>query len=733
MHIRTSRSKRNGKVYEYPQLVESYRRESDGMPMKRVVGNLSGLSATELENLRVALDAARRGKRVVAARSRSEAAVLPIMANLRYLDVAVLIELWREWGLDELLAEALPQGEAAVPPADVVAALTIQRCVEPGSKLYATEWFPRTALPELLNLAPAQFNNTRLHRVLDDLDAANPVLMAKLARCYQDREGAFAALFLDGTDTWFVGQGPTFAERAKTKEGLVERKIGIVLLCNQQGYPLRWEVIGGRESEVVAMSRMLGLVAELPWTKQVPLVSDRAMGRSAQIGEMLAAKLFFVTALTKTEYDAYTDRIPHQMLAGFEPRDDTLREEDIAEAARLIEKAGLQRVEDHLFVQDLGIVERVAEDAVEQPASAHEDEALAKIMQMVRSAAEAIAAGRYASQASAGRALGISKALMSRYCILLRLPETVQQQILEGKAHGRSLENLIRIARLDDAQKQVEAFAALMASPRSRRASAKPLGIVHEQATMQPETAPKSIRVRAVLYFNPQLFVDQRRRAREELAAIQSFVDELNTRLASPRSRMKRDQIAAAIDRRLRKDDLLEAFTPIITEQQIAGNTRYQVELPVDQAQWSLRRRYDGFNVIVANPDLDRSATDLCRLYRAKDVVEKDFQTIKSLVELRPIRHHVDGKVRAHVTLCMLSLLLERILQHRLAGMCTADRALALLESCHLNRLRSKESIYTVTETEREQKAILRRLRLTHLVDDDAVGALITPRDQHQS
>lgn len=714
MHVRVVRVR----THEYAQLVESFRRP-DGMPAHRVIANLGDPTSVAVENLRVALGAARQRLHVVMARGAApdKAAPQPV-ANLRYLDIAVLLDSWRAWGLDDLLREVMRPSETDVPAWFVVAALCIQRCVDPGSKLYATEWMPRTALPLLLPLPVASFNNTRIHRVLDELDAATPRLMPRLADRYQSREGAFASLFLDATDTWFVGNGPPLAARAKTKEGRVERKIGIVLLCNEHGYPMRWEVIGGRESEVVAMSRMLGLVAGLPWAQQVPLVCDRAMGRTAQIREMLTAKLHFVTALTSSEYDAYTDRIPHQAVAGLEPREDR-REEDVAEAARLIEAAGLQRVEDHLFVLDLGIVERVDEDAVEQPAPACDDEALAKVMQLARSVDEAVAAGRYASQASAGRALGVSKQLVSRYRILRRLPESVQQQILDGKARGRSLDELIRVARLDDAQQQCEAFAALVASPPARRASARPLGVARNTSAPTTEPAPEPIRVRAVLYFNPQLFVDQRRRAQEKLDAIRAFADDLNTRLASPRSRMKRDQIAAAIDRQLRKDDLLEAFTPLITEQQIAGRTRYHVQLPLDQAQWSRRRRYDGFNMVVTHPNLDRSAPDLCRLYRAKDAVEKDFQTIKSLVELRPVWHHTEAKVRAHVTLCMLALLLQRTLDRKLAGLHSPQAALELLATTHLNRYAGNAGAvaHVVTRTDATQNKILRRLRLQHLAD----------------
>jgi hypothetical protein len=727
MHVRVVRVGRKSAVREYAQLVESFRRP-DGMPAHRVIANLGDPASVEVENLRLALGAARQQRRVTIARAttRAQAAPQPV-ANLRYLEVAVLLELWRAAGLDELVAAVMGPSEADVPAAAVVAALAIQRCVEPGSKLYATEWMPRTALPLLLPLPEASFNNTRLHRVLDQLDAATTRLMPRLAERYQERDGAFASLFLDATDTWFVGEGPSLAARAKTKEGRVERKIGIVLLCNQHGYPLRWEVIGGRESEVTAMSRMLGLVAGLPWAQQVPLVCDRAMGRTAQLRQMLTAGLHFVTALTRTEYDAYTDRIPHQAVAGLAPGPEDGREDAITAAARVIEAAGLQRVDDHLFVLDLGIVQRIDEDAVEPPAPAGPDEALAKIMQLARSIDEAVVAGRYASQASAGRALGLSKQLTSRYCLLRRLPESVQQQILAGTARGRALEELIRIARLAEAQQQCEAFAALIASPSPRRASARPLGVAHTTTAPNPAPAPAPIRVRAALYFNPQLFVDQRRRAREQLEAIRAFADDLNTRLASPQSRMQRDQIAAAIDRRLRKDDLLEAFIPHITEQPIAGRTRYHVGLPVEPAQWSRRRRYDGFNLVVAHPNLERSASELCCLYRAKDAVEKDFQTIKSLVELRPVRHHTDGKVRAHVTLCMLALLLERRLEHELAGLHSPQAALELLRTAHLNRYAGSDGTFAhvVTRTDAAQNKILRRLRLQHLADyHETVGRM---------
>src|SRR4029450_8852916 len=114
MHIRVSRHRRNGKNYDYAQLVESYRRPADGVPAHRVIATLGPPDSVEVQNFRAALEAARAGKRVaVIAQARPTTARPPKpTANLRYLDLAVLLELWREWGLDAMLDELMPQGES---------------------------------------------------------------------------------------------------------------------------------------------------------------------------------------------------------------------------------------------------------------------------------------------------------------------------------------------------------------------------------------------------------------------------------------------------------------------------------------------------------------------------------------------------------------------------------------------------------------------------------------------
>jgi hypothetical protein len=727
MHIRVSRVTRKGKSYEYAQLVESYRR-ADGVPAVRVLATLGAPDEIEVHNMREALAAARAGKRVAVLRQTRAANARPAKptANLRYLDIAVLLQLFRDLGLEELLTDLMPAGEDVVPPASVVAALVLQRCVDPGSKLYASRWLPRTALPELLHLAPSSFNNTRLHRVLDDLDGATRTLIAKLPACYAERDGAFASLFLDVTDTWFVGDGPGLAARGKTKEGRIERKVGIVLLCNEHGLPLRWEVLAGSEADNTAMTRTLRSVAGVRWASQAPLVCDRAMGKTAQIREMLATDLRFVTALTVTEFDAYAPTLPHASFADL----DIPAEEDAAGLDRLLAEAdlraktsGLTKLEDDLFVLDLGIVTRADADDTRPRSRLDEESATARAMRMAREIDDAVADGSKASYASAARAIGLAKGVASKYLTLRRLSEQQQRDVLEGKAAHCTLDALRSVAAIEDVEEQEQAFDVLVAQSLAPKPKREP------HASQPSKSSQTPVRVRVAVYFNPERFIEERRTARRQVSRIDTFVTELRAKIAASPGRYTERRVSALIDRRLRDESLLEAFD--VTVSTAKGHPGVKLELTLNRAEWARRRRYDGFTVLVAHPDLSITGEALCRLYRAKDAVEKDFQTIKSVVQLRPVWHRTDAKVRAHVTLCMLALLLERTLRRALQPLAkTAEAALDSLAECRLNfyAAQSGPGAYCVTQPDAEQRAILKALKMPHLADDDDLLDKIRPR-----
>lgn len=720
MHVRISTTRRNGTVYRYVQLVQSFRRP-DGMPAHRVVASLGALKPTEIDNLRIALEASRNDQRVVVAKGAARPRVR-VVDSLAYLDVALALHAWRQWGLSELLSELLGTQDEAVPTADVVAALTIQRCVAPGSKLYAQRWFPRTALPELLGIAPAQFNNTRVHRALTKLEQVGEPLQERLAQRQADREGAFSTLFLDVTNTWFEGHGPALAQKCKTKEGMIRRAVGIVLLCNQHGFPLRWQVIAGKETEPRGMTGVLRGVAGLPWASEVPVVCDRAMGRTAYLRDLLALPVRFLTALTVQEFDAFAGaRLPSAAVSDLDVTSDDAPER----AAHAVVKADMQRVGDTLCVLDLGVVTRTQDDEnATAPVSwtSGADNPAQQALRLALDIAADVEAGSFPNWSAATKARGLRVQRMTELRHLVGLVPSLRDTIL-SQGSPLSPTVLSGLARLAP-EVQPETYERQCARASSTRRASTRHGLT-------PRARTEPVRVRVVVTFNADHFVEQRRAARQTLAAIGAFVEDLNLRLA--KTRRRREAVLAEIDRELRRRDLVEVFDLGVEEHE--GRVVRAVA-SLRPTAWLLRRRFDGFSVLVAHPDLPHTGAQLALLYRAKDAVEKDFQTIKSVVELRPVWHHTDDKVRAHVTLCMLALLIQRSLERRLAettkSPLTAARLFEELAPVQLNRVRSSDenstTLYALTEPKADQRAVLGALDAESLLDEMEIQGRIVPR-----
>lgn len=78
--------------------------------------------------------------------------------------------LWRLLKLDTLLAGCMDAGDESVVWPVVAAILTLGRFCESSSELHiADTWYRRTALEDLLGIAPEQVHNRRLYEGLDQL------------------------------------------------------------------------------------------------------------------------------------------------------------------------------------------------------------------------------------------------------------------------------------------------------------------------------------------------------------------------------------------------------------------------------------------------------------------------------------------------------------------------------------------------------------------------------------
>lgn len=733
MHLRRVTSKRKGKTYRYAQLVESYRRD-DGKPAVRVIKHLGTLPDSLFDLLRTALEANRKGDTLVLGSEAAEMLSGSTLANRRYLDMAVLIDCWRHWGLSELLDELAGAQATSLSFSEVVLPLVLQRCCAPGSKVEATRWIATTALPEVLGLDTAAFHNSRVHRSLQTLYEVTGTLQQRLSERCSDQDGPFGVLFMDVTDTYFEGIGCPMAEQTRTKTEMPHKRcLGIVLLATEQGYPLRWKVVGGKTKDWHAMGGLLEDIGQVSWLQQTPVVFDRAMGNQSNVAALKARGVHFLTAAHATAIESYTTRLPCSAVANLKLEGtDESYERDIERVAEACRCAGLEQIHRRLFAVELGIrVPASEQDRSKEATSGGQRRGrpvmAAKHLRQAHEIQGQLLADADHSLEDAAASLGITKQHLYNQLALLRLAPAVQECILQWDDRlpfgEKELRSLLTLAP----DEQLAAFHERLAA--HLPASSEPAASTRKDQSIGP--------LRLVAYFNPQLFVDIRRRTAEHCENLQRHVNKINSELAAAKRSRGYDSTYRKLSRELERLNYLDTFdielTPItITSKTGRSISSFQAAITRNEKVWLRRRRYDGFVLLLAHPELPQSAKELVNFYRIKDTIEKDFQTIKSVIKLRPIYSYTDPKVQAHVTLCMLALLVQRYLEHRLrtAGLPLSTPAcIDLLKTCHLNQRRSDDlPLYDITMLNAEQQEILSALGLERLADDEHLRGSITPR-----
>ena len=92
--------------------------------------------------------------------------------------------------------------------------------------------------------------------------------------------------------------------------------------------------------------------------------------------------------------------------------------------------------------------------------------------------------------------------------------------------------------------------------------------------------------------------------------------------------------------------------------------------------------------------------------------MESAFRTLKTHLELRPVYHRLDDRIRAHVLLCWLALLLVRVAEVETKQ--SWQRIRFVMNQMHRIHMEGPDgSVVQRTELTKDQQAILRALGLT--------------------
>jgi hypothetical protein len=176
---------------------------------------------------------------------------------------------------------------------------------------------------------------------------------------------------------------------------------------------------------------------------------------------------------------------------------------------------------------------------------------------------------------------------------------------------------------------------------------------------------------RLVVCRNPAVAAERARRRSELLAATETELDTVTAMVQGPRGSLRTadaGKIGQRVGRVVNRYKVAKHFELDIAD----GHFAYQRKTDQITAEAAL----DGLYVIRTTcPPEQLGAPATVRAYKQLKLAERAFRTMKDTIEVRPIHHHHEHRVRAHVFLCMLAYHVAFELQARLAPLLFTDDA----------------------------------------------------------
>ena len=132
--------------------------------------------------------------------------------------------------------------------------------------------------------------------------------------------------------------------------------------------------------------------------------------------------------------------------------------------------------------------------------------------------------------------------------------------------------------------------------------------------------------------------------------------------------------------------------------------------LRIDQGAVAAEAKLDG-KYLLRTSDPHLSAEDIALGYKQLVAIEKAWRDMKQVIDLRPVYHRLEQRIRAHVLLCWLALLLVRIVETTTGTTWTTARA--ELQRLHVGTFTGPAGTYRQTTTPTaETKRLLAALHL---------------------
>jgi transposase len=223
---------------------------------------------------------------------------------------------------------------------------------------------------------------------------------------------------------------------------------------------------------------------------------------------------------------------------------------------------------------------------------------------------------------------------------------------------------------------------------------------------------------RHLLCFNPEKFIQERKDRAEKIESIKKYFENKNKVLSQSKKKRNRGQLREELQKYLKNRGAHKIFRFRL----YSMGKSFKISYRTDDIQVRELAKFDGIYVIASNvKETKATAEDLINAYRDRMEIERSFHQLKSFVEIRPIYHQIESRIKAHIGICVLSYLLNTTVKHMVRQKknfeeLTAQSVYSYLNSCKLIELQAngKKKLKITTPTSDQ-------IKLTKILADENI------------
>lgn len=350
-------TKRRGRLDIY-SLATSFE-DVDKRNQKKILLRIGALSQAQAEQYRVLLRAMNKIGKGIACPDEVlvdwRSAVLG--GSKHYLDVRVLSAVWDALALDTPLSQTRKR-HRGLDLASVARILTLNRLLDPSSKIKTIDWLQNTWLPKILNVDFSSYTRNKIFKSLSQINDKKPLLEKhllaySLEHC-KPKENMPRVYYFDGTTSWFEGTHSSLAKVGKEKtRGYYDQVIGFMLVTDNYGFPIAWEAVAGNRNDTTVFPALVERITRDYGIKEVTYCFDRGVASEHNFAFVAETKNKFISAIRDNQIAAVFDVQRFQVT-----RAALLRDADdvaLAKRRRIVGIDGFYRLGKRTYYQDLGV------------------------------------------------------------------------------------------------------------------------------------------------------------------------------------------------------------------------------------------------------------------------------------------------------------------------------------------------------------------------------------------